>query len=498
MQLRLKSWWRRVALTSLASTIGIIQLPLPGIAQTTPDRPSTLVNTARYQYKTPAGAIVQAKTNLLSQPLVDPSGIITGCGGELLPDYRGFTSNLYFASASGLDLAGLVPLTRTEFPDIPNNGISAGSKPNTLNANPYFVQNDGRYSFLLDEGQGQLEIGKTYILVINAPTGSNYAQRRIRIVLTGRVGNVLSYEATAIDGKPLSLVTGEQAVNGTVRVANADANGLSIAALNFAVGTCDAQDLKITKSGDRATAEPGDTVIYRLSVRSLARAGLNNISLSDVLPRGFSFLAGSVKGELAGTPVNIVTTQAERNVTFTLPDTILPPASANQVLNIVYAAQLTPDAVRGDGQNVVSVAGRRVDNQRLVQDGPAIYKMRVRSGLLSDCGTIIGRVFIDKNADGEQQAGEPGVPNAVILLDDGNRITTDANGLYSVANVLAGQRTGVLDATSIPGLTLAPNPFVRERNSQSRLVNLAPGGLVRMNFAVTPAAKKEAEPCNCK
>jgi SdrD B-like domain len=165
-------------------------------------------------------------------------------------------------------------------------------------------------------------------------------------------------------------------------------------------------------------------------------------------------------------------------------------------LNIAYAAQLTPDAIRGTGQNIASVFGQRSDNLRRVQDGPAVHKLRVRSGLLSDCGTIVGRVFVDQNFDGEQQPGEPGVANAVIILDDGNRVTTDKDGLYSVANVIAGQRTGVLDATSVRGYTLAPNKVVRERNSQSRLVNLAPGGLVRMNFAVTPAAQEE-KPCNC-
>ncbi len=114
----------------------------------------------------------------------------------------------------------------------------------------------------------------------------------------------------------------------------------------------------------------------------------------------------------------------------------------------------------------------------------------MRSGILSDTGTIIGRVFVDKNFDGEQQANEPGVPNAVILMDDGNRITTDPNGLFSVANVVSGYRTGVLDLTSLPGYTLAPNLYFKERNSQSRLVHLQPSGMVRMNFAVTPTFKE--------
>jgi hypothetical protein len=149
----------------------------------------------------------------------------------------------------------------------------------------------------------------------------------------------------------------------------------------------------------------------------------------------------------------------------------------NQTLNIVYAAVVTPDAIRGDGRNVAQEPRSNI----------ASFTLRIRQGILSDCGTLLGRVFVDKNFDGQQQPGEPGVPNAVIYMDDGNRITTDANGLFSLANVLGGNRTGTLDLSSLPGYSLAPNLYFIEGNSQSRLVRLAPGGMVRMNFAVTPA-----------
>lgn len=129
--------------------------------------------------------------------------------------------------------------------------------------------------------------------------------------------------------------------------------------------------------------------------------------------------------------------------------------------------------------------GRNTAQER--RSNLASFLLRIRPGILSDCGTIIGRVFVDKNFDGEQQPGEPGVPNAVVFLDDGNRITTDANGVFSMANVIAGNRTGTLDLSSLPGYALAPNLYFIERNSQSRLVRLEPGGLARMNFAVTPA-----------
>jgi hypothetical protein len=58
-------------------------------------------------------------------------------------------------------------------------------------------------------------------------------------------------------------------------------------------------------------------------------------------------------------------------------------------------------------------------------------------------------------------------------------------------NVKPGSHTGVLDLSSLPGYTLAPNTKFKERNSQSRLVRLEPGGTVRMNFAVTPTFQEE-------
>jgi uncharacterized repeat protein (TIGR01451 family) len=496
-QRSLSRWRRRLAATSCASTLSLLSTPLIGFTQTA-EPPTDLSNTAAFTYNAPGGIKIDARTNQIVQPLIDPFGVITGCNGELLPDYRGFTVSILETDAAGLTLGALVPLTPTELPDNPNNSIPRGNAPNGTNANPYFVQNDGRYSFLFDQSRGQLAIGRNYLIVINPPQGSPYAQRRVRITINSQVGNIVDYTATAVDGRTIGATTGETSADGTIRIANAEATGLSLAVLNFSIGTCDAQNLRITKSADRANAEPGDTIIYRLAIRNLSSTALSNLSVADILPKGFRFTANSARAEIAGQPVPVTTSANGQTITFQTTGVSLPSgiSNQNQVLNIAYAAQLTPDAIRGNGQNIASVFGQRADNGERVQDGPAVHRVRVRSGLINDCGTIIGRVFNDKNFDGEQQPGEPGIPNAVIILDDGNRITTDKDGMYSVANVLAGPRTGVLDATSVRGYTLAPNDRVRERNSQSRFVNLAPGGLVRMNFAVTPAAKEE-KPCNC-
>ncbi|NJM18790.1 MAG: DUF11 domain-containing protein [Richelia sp. RM2_1_2] len=241
-------------------------------------------------------------------------------------------------------------------------------------------------------------------------------------------------------------------------------------------------DLRLLKTGDRAAAEPGDTVIYTLRIENVGRSPATNVSVTDRLPLGLRFVSQSLRGAIGDRAVefsepSINAGSRGTNVTINSTATLQPGES----LVVNYAAELTPDAVRGSGTNLAQAqAGGLQSNQ-------SSHRLRIRSGILSDCGTLIGRVFIDKNFDGEQQPNEPGIPNAVIYMDDGNRIVTDANGLYSLANVISGYRSAALDLTSLPGYSLAPNKYFIETNSPSRLVKLSPGSMVRVNFGVTPA-----------
>ncbi len=262
--------------------------------------------------------------------------------------------------------------------------------------------------------------------------------------------------------------------------ATAGGDNLSSQTSNSVVVTAGQATLELIKTGDRAAAEPGDTVVYRLSLKNTGTVPATTVVITDTLPYGIRFLANSVQASVttttATTTVNLTSvTSSNRTITFNYPT-----LNGKESLNIVYAAVVTPDAVRGTGRNQAQETRSNI----------ASHLLKIRPGILSDCGTIIGRVFVDKNHDGEQQAGEPGIPNAVIFMDDGNRIVTDANGVFSLANVLSGDRTSTLDLTSVPGYQIAKNTVFIERNSQSRLARLEPGGLVRMNFGVEPIVEE--------
>jgi uncharacterized repeat protein (TIGR01451 family) len=484
-------YWKPVIATVAIAGAGLAAA-FPGNALTKPQSP--ILNVAAYSYMMPGSStpIVGATNAVQTKPLVDPLGQVTGCTGEILPDYTGFSVGIYDpdpTDPTATELGRATALTVTELPDNPNNNVTLGKAPNVNNVNPFSLTNGdkGTYNFLFDESRGQIDPGRTYLLVVRPPVGSIYAQRRVKLVIGQRTGNLVAYQAISIDGRPINTLEGSTSINGVLDVTDAERVGLDLRLLQLGTSVCQAADVKIIKSADRVAAQPGDTVIYRLSISNLASAALNNLVVTDTLPVGFNLNAASVRAELGGVAVPVATVATGRIANFQLQGLVLPEKTKNLTLNIAYAATLTPDALRGNGENRALIVGRRVDNSLTVQDGPALHRLRVQAGILTDAGTIIGRVFVDKNFDGEQQPGEPGVPNAVIFLEDGNRITTDPNGLFSVVNVLPGHHTGVLDLTSLPGYTLAPNLYVQERNSQSRLVNLAPGGMVRMNFAVTPS-----------
>ena len=446
---------------------------------------SQITNTAQFSYADGHGGEPLRGLTARSQ-IVDPRGAVLGYGGGPLPSFQGFHVGVFLpdpADPTGAEVKAMLPLTPTGATDAA--GLPLGFGPNTENLNPFPLSNTdkGHFIFLLDSSRGQLDPGRVYILVLTPPPGSAYGERRIRIVIGAHDFDTLTYTATSLDGNPVSSITGQMSALHTVMLG---AGGL--AALSLTLTVVPVHPVQISKTGDRAAAEPGDTVVYRITVQNTTGLPLGNVQVQDTLPVGFDLREDSVRAAVAGRAVPLAVTRAGRQATFDAGTLVVP---VGQALTLAYGAQLSPEALRGDGKNSASVTGdalaiSKADTTNLpVTDGPAVYQVEVRQGLLTDTGTIIGRVWVDSNRDGEQQRGEPGLPGAVILLDDSTRIVADANGLFSVPTVTAGYHAAALDMQSVPGYTLARSRF-RERQSQSRLVHLSPGGLVRLNFGVVP------------
>jgi len=90
--------------------------------------------------------------------------------------------------------------------------------------------------------------------------------------------------------------------------------------------------------------------------------------------------------------------------------------------------------------------------------------------------TLVGRVFYDRNGDGEQDEGEEGLPGAIVATSSGMWATSDATGSYHMARLAPGHVVVKVDLASLP----AGAQVVDER----RALLLTPGVFTRASFAV--------------
>lgn len=65
-------------------------------------------------------------------------------------------------------------------------------------------------------------------------------------------------------------------------------------------------------------------------------------------------------------------------------------------------------------------------------------------------GTVIGIIFQDKNKNGLQEPGEPGIPNVTVFLDGGYSIETNAEGKFRFWPVPAGKHKLSISQDNVP------------------------------------------------
>jgi hypothetical protein len=126
-----------------------------------------------------------------------------------------------------------------------------------------------------------------------------------------------------------------------------------------------------------------------------------------------------------------------------------------------WTYEATSTAVAGHHVNVATVTGLDFLEEPVADDDPAHYSA---SGVLpGETATIGDTVWEDLNADGDQDADEPGIKRArvdITNLDSGATVTatTDADGHYLVP-VAPGDYTAQLDMTSVGSVLTTPGSY---------------------------------------
>lgn len=246
--------------------------------------------------------------------------------------------------------------------------------------------------------------------------------------------------------------------------------------------------LFIRKEVLRSVVELGEFADYTVTVNNQTGFDLTKspIYLTDDLPAGFSYVAGSarVEGAAVADPDGKSGPRLRFNVGF---------MKVGTQVKLTYRVRVGPGALQGDGVNRV-IANYRVSAQgQYSESNRASAKVTVTAGVFSDRAYVVGKVFADCNRDGRQSGGaqekpEVGVPGVRLVLEDGTSAVTDAEGKYSFYGLMPRTHVLKVDRTTLPEGVEASG-FVVVSNRQlgkgdSRILDLKSGDMHKANFAI--------------
>lgn len=368
-----------------------------------------------------------------------------------------------------------------------------GFIPNEPNANPFLSNGEGRFSFALTPAQlGTSEQPSAYYINV---TANGFRPRLLEISIRPTLSGLFAMKVRSMDGLPLAVAGGFELTTTDVEISD-----ITDIALNIPM--FENSTLEISKMADRAQAEIGDAVTYRVEAHNATAAAIQDAVIRDLLPASFQYAVGTAtlqKGTSQAAPITPVI-EGEA-LTFQLGQ--LQPGERALVS---YRVRVGVNAREGDQVNTATASGRFASGET-VTTAPAQATVRVGRGVFSTRQIIMGRVFEDANGNGQFDKNERPVAGARIYLANGQSVVTDSEGMYNFPAVAEGALVISLDPITLPtGYRLQDDGTLSGR-SWTRLLRtpLGGGALLRQNFplraiardeelAKTPSAKTDAPP----
>ncbi len=239
--------------------------------------------------------------------------------------------------------------------------------------------------------------------------------------------------------------------------------------------------LFVRKSAASTQVTVGDFVAYNIQVEN---TNLNfpatAVRVMDHLPQGMQYQPGTtvIDGYAAADPI---ISPDGRRLQFDLYS-----IAAGATAKIDYVVQIGAATPLGEATNSASATGMSIGVQ--VGSNTALATVLVGDALMTAKTLIAGRVFIDENDNGVNEADEPGLAGVRIYMQDGTYVTTDKDGHYHFEGIVPGTHVLQLDGVD-QRYTPAPLPNTRfAGNKVSQFVDAQPGALVRANFRVLHTA----------
>jgi uncharacterized repeat protein (TIGR01451 family)/fimbrial isopeptide formation D2 family protein len=228
----------------------------------------------------------------------------------------------------------------------------------------------------------------------------------------------------------------------------------------------------ITKTSSLINVTRGKLVPYTITVNNVFGVPLYDISIVDRFPAGFKYMAGS--GRLNGSPVEPqvngrelvwenLELQVNESFTFQFLLVVGSGVSEGEYVNRAFVLN--------------SAMGTRIS-------GEATATVQIVPDPDFDCTDVIGKVFDDRNLNGQQDTGETGLPGVRVVTARGLIATADEHGRFHITcAAVPDQDRGSnfilkLDERSLPSgyRVITENPRVQRATR---------GKMLRFNFGAT-------------
>jgi len=228
----------------------------------------------------------------------------------------------------------------------------------------------------------------------------------------------------------------------------------------------------ITKTSSLINVTRSQLVPYTITVKNLLNATLPNMNIVDLFPAGFKYVAGSAR--LDGKPAE--PDLVGRELTWDIPELIV-----NETYTIKLLLVVGSGVSEGEYVNRAMVINSATSG-RVSREATATVEVIPDPDI--DCTNVIGKVFDDRNLNGQQDPGEEGLSGVRVVTARGLISVSDKHGRFHItcASVPDEDRGSnfilKLDERSLP-------TGYRLTTENPRVQRATRGKMIRFNFGAT-------------
>jgi uncharacterized repeat protein (TIGR01451 family) len=296
---------------------------------------------------------------------------------------------------------------------------------------------------------------------------------------TDRAADALAQPALPTNASGATTGTIKSTVVGVSTITATDVSDTLVLSSRPKVFFTHGQVLELRKSASKKEAVVGDVVNYLVEIRNKTAKIVTPVRISDQIPPNFKYVKGSARlngavlAEPAGNRPLIFDIGSVPAFTDSNSNGRADPGESGY-MTLTYQLVIGSGATPRDYVNTV-VATDVCDQCYISNTSDATVTVVLDP--LFDLGTIIGKVFQDKNGDGWQDRDEPGVPGAMVVMDNGDYVITDEFGRYHFPAVKPGHRLVKINVLALPA-------GAKVTTDEALVVIVTPGLLAKANFGV--------------